>query len=299
MRQADGQTVAAVVVTYNRKKLLDECLQALLRQTRSLDRIIVIDNASTDGTPEFLAQKGYFSNPIIDYVRLPENTGGAGGFHEGIKHGYKGGFSFLWLMDDDTIAQEKALAELITTYERFDPDHRPLLLASKVTWNDGCIHPMNIPGIKVEDVERLFLAVSHSTLSLRSSSFVSVLLHRSLIEKFGLPLAKYFIWNDDVEYTARILRHEFGVLVPTSVVVHKTREKYTPLRANDPRSYYEVRNKIWMITRSVAWTNKERIKLTFAFIRSLAKFLVRSRFSLTTIRSILWGILHGLFTSPK
>ncbi|WP_338825129.1 hypothetical protein MHOCP_06860 [Moorella humiferrea] len=88
MRQTDGETVAAVVVTNNRKKLFDECLQALLHQTRPVDSIIVIDNASTDSTPEFLAQKGYLSNPIIYYIRLSENTGGEGGFYEGIKHGY-------------------------------------------------------------------------------------------------------------------------------------------------------------------------------------------------------------------
>jgi len=76
-------SVAAVVVTYNRKSLLMRCLLALLRQTRPLQKIIVVDNASTDGTREELAQEGYLDESAIEYVRLEHNTGGAGGFHTG------------------------------------------------------------------------------------------------------------------------------------------------------------------------------------------------------------------------
>ena len=89
------EKIAAVVVTYNRKELLKECLDALLAQTHPLDSIILIDNASTDGTPEFLKEKGFLDNPKIDYVRLSENSGGAGGFYEGMKRGYEKGFDWV------------------------------------------------------------------------------------------------------------------------------------------------------------------------------------------------------------
>ena len=85
-------SVAAVVVTFNRSRLLLECLASLLGQTQRLAKIIVIDNASSDGTQQALASHGYLAHPDIDYVRLPHNTGGAGGFHEGVKRGYEGGF---------------------------------------------------------------------------------------------------------------------------------------------------------------------------------------------------------------
>jgi len=111
--QSQKEKIAAVVVTYNRKDLLKECLDALLNQTRPLDSIILIDNASTDGTPEFLKEKGYLDNPKIDYVRLPENTGGAGGFHEGVKRGYEKGYDWLWLMDDDALPEKSSLNNLL------------------------------------------------------------------------------------------------------------------------------------------------------------------------------------------
>lgn len=87
--------VAAVVVTYNRKELLRECLQALLNQTRPLDEIIVVDNASTDGTDQMIPEEF----PQITHVRLPENIGGAGGFHEGMKLAYEKGHDWIWVMD--------------------------------------------------------------------------------------------------------------------------------------------------------------------------------------------------------
>jgi len=98
-------SVCAVVVTYNRRNLLIECLSALLKQTFPLQGIYLIDNASTDGTPELLLEKGYIyelpppnlkdpwekefiiqnhtdSGSIkLHYVRMPKNTGSSGGFY--------------------------------------------------------------------------------------------------------------------------------------------------------------------------------------------------------------------------
>ena len=59
-----NDTICAVVVTYNRKELLIECLESLKEQSRTLDAILIIDNASTDGTPEILLKNGY-----IDHIR--------------------------------------------------------------------------------------------------------------------------------------------------------------------------------------------------------------------------------------
>lgn len=68
-------SIVSVIVTFNRKALLIECLDALLKQTRPLEKIIIIDNSSSDGTPELLKEKGYLCNPIIEYARMEENIG--------------------------------------------------------------------------------------------------------------------------------------------------------------------------------------------------------------------------------
>ncbi|MHB1043224.1 MAG: glycosyltransferase family 2 protein [Eubacteriales bacterium] len=292
------ETVAAIVVTYNRKKLLLECLNAIIAQACPVNKIILIDNASTDGTTELLKEKGFFDNFLIDYVKMPENTGGAGGFHEGVKRGYEGGYEWLWLMDDDTIATSTALSFLLDALRKFENEQSPVILASKVIWKDGSIHPMNMPTIKVSDSELLLNAAEKKVVSIRSTSFVSLLLHRHCIEYYGLPIADYFIWNDDVEFTARILKNGFGVLVPSSVVVHKTLIKYMSVNETGARYYYEVRNKLWMLIKSDAWCKKEKIKLFIRVLINTWHYLRKNHFDLKSIRTVSTGFWDGITKKP-
>jgi len=71
-----SENICAVIVTYNRKELLRECLKAVLAQTRPPEHVLVVDNASTDGTPEMLQEEF----PQVEVLCLPENQGSAGGF---------------------------------------------------------------------------------------------------------------------------------------------------------------------------------------------------------------------------
>ena len=87
--------VIAVVVTYNRRQLLSECIDALRRQTRKVDAIFVVNNGSTDDTEEWLQ-----AQPDVDFV-TQQNLGGAGGFARAIQTGYVRGYQWIWCMDDD------------------------------------------------------------------------------------------------------------------------------------------------------------------------------------------------------
>src|SRR4051794_13444369 len=101
--------VVAVVVTYNRKVLLGRCLEALERQTRPPEAVLVVDNASTDRTAELVAAQS-----DARYVRLSRNGGGAEGFHHGVRIALaEEAPDWLWLMDDDCIAAPDALERLL------------------------------------------------------------------------------------------------------------------------------------------------------------------------------------------
>ena len=107
---------AAVVVTYNRKEKLINCIESLLRQTPEKPEILIIDNASTDGTHEEIQK--YINSGVIKYFNTGENLGGAGGFAYGIKKAYKMGFKYIWLMDDDCIMEEDALEKFMDAENR-------------------------------------------------------------------------------------------------------------------------------------------------------------------------------------
>ena len=294
-----GPSTVVIIVTYNRKHLLLECINALLAQTHPIDHILIINNASTDGTPQTLRENGYLDKPLIELITLPQNVGGAGGFNYGLKHAFEAGFMWFWLMDDDTIAAPDALQQLLEARDSFPADCRPNLLAGKAIWTDGSLHPMNIPRLDTSNPEQTVLATECRTAPIRYTTFVALLLHRSLVKQYGLPLADYFIWADDIEYTARILRTEFGILVPASIVTHKTRKKYTHRTESGSRYYYHIRNNLWTLRHSNAWNRKDKLKQLSYVLREIPAYLAQSRFKWQNIRLVLVGFKDGLLKKPR
>lgn len=287
-----------MVVTYNRQALLRECLVALRAQTHPLACILVVNNRSTDGTAEMLAQQSAAGvSPPLQVITEPENRGGAGGFHDGLQAAAGQEFEWFWLLDDDVIVLPNALEELLRARESFATEPRPILLASKITLANGTIDPATIPRLNDRrDMAQMCRAAEHGTLALRLNAFVAVLIHRSAVERYGLPIASYFIWLDDVEYTARILRDNFGVLVPRSVVLHK---KTTDHADPSPRFYYAVRNELWMIRCSEAWSAEERLRLVGGLVWMISRRLFKPRFAFATLGVICRGLFDGLFRSPR
>ncbi|ASA78493.1 glycosyltransferase family 2 protein [Thermococcus sp. 5-4] len=240
--------IAAVVVTFNRKQLLLECLNALKQQTYPLDAIFIIDGPSTDGTPNALKDAGYIQKlppkecregswstenviesskgtPIkVTYVRLYEDVGGAGGFHEGVKRAYKEGYDWIWLMDDDAEPKKDALENLVRWLHLPDA---VALACLKIDENERVLHYHRgyfffndvfrhiIRPIKDNEFkDKSFLEIDHA-------SFVGILINSEAIRKIGLPDKRFFITYDDVEYCIRLRTVGKIYLIPDSRIVHK------------------------------------------------------------------------------
>lgn len=219
---SNSPTVTAVVVTYNRLDKLKNVLSALEDQTLPPSELVVVDNASTDGTGDFLAsyaseQHGGMSVKVISCA---ENLGGAGGFSAGMKSGYDSGSDFVWIFDDDGYPEPDALEKLIQGYNGAVDELGPDVpyACSVVKFIDGSICEMNNP-VPTWDWGRL-LAKGQNSVMVTSCSFVSVLIPRWVIESFGLPFKEYFIWFDDAEYTLRITKTCPGIQVLDSVIIH-------------------------------------------------------------------------------
>jgi rhamnopyranosyl-N-acetylglucosaminyl-diphospho-decaprenol beta-1,3/1,4-galactofuranosyltransferase len=104
--------VAAVIATFNRLDDLKLCVDAVRAQTSRPDRVIVVDNGSTDGTPDWLA-----TQDDLETVAFDRNLGGAGGFAAGCERGLELGTAWIWLMDDDAIPEREALGHLLGAAE--------------------------------------------------------------------------------------------------------------------------------------------------------------------------------------
>ena len=151
----DNKKVVVVVVTCNRKNLLLECLQGILNQTYPINKIVLIDNASTDGT-EKMVKENFSNNEAVLYIKFNENTGSSGGFHEGIKRAYEKEADLIWVMDDDCIPNKDALEKLIEKYHFLKEENNIGFLCSQVNWIDGNPHIVNIPAIPLISLGKPF-----------------------------------------------------------------------------------------------------------------------------------------------
>ena len=128
--------VVAIVVTYNRKEFLKKSIKALLEQERAeLCDILVVDNASTDGTRDEILE--LINSRKIIYANTGENLGGAGGFNYGVKEALKLGYKYMWLMDDDCIVYKDSLNELLIADKQLNGKYG--FLSSVVLWRDGTV----------------------------------------------------------------------------------------------------------------------------------------------------------------
>lgn len=246
-------SVAAVVVTYNRKQLLIESLNALLAQTRPVDIIIVVDNGSTDGTPQLLKNGGYLENSSIEYFQLPENIGAAGGFHKGVKIGYKADYDWLWLMDDDAITAPNALEVLL---DAADSHHYvygtvPMSADGKLCWE--------VESVAQNSVSYKWWHELPDILDVSVHPFLGFMVSKTTIDMVGFPDPGFFIHGEDVDYSERIRKKGLGIkLVKYSKISHPVHESY---EMNIPgkriicykvpvwKQYYNVRNRIVVAIR--------------------------------------------------
>jgi rhamnopyranosyl-N-acetylglucosaminyl-diphospho-decaprenol beta-1,3/1,4-galactofuranosyltransferase len=292
---AGSPRVTAVVVTFNRRELLLEALAAVHAQTRAPEAVIVIDNASTDGTAAAVRR----SYPSADLAELAHNTGGAGGFACGMALALADGADLIWLMDDDTVPGPDALLTLLEARRRH-PGGPPALVASRVLWTDGRPHPMNTPRAKpfAGRAEREAAAAA-GCMPIRSASFVSILVDAGVCRERGLPQADYFLWNDDFELTTRVLRGNAGLLCPASIVVHKTAAFGSTDSDPGQRFFYEVRNKIWTLRARAPLAPGERVLYGGSTLRRWARTFAKSTDRRALGQCLVKGAVAGVRTSPR
>lgn len=299
--------VVAIVVTYNRKNLLSECLNAIEAQTIAPSKVIVINNASTDGTEKMFERGGEFAGSNIYCVNMSKNTGGSGGFYEGLKRIMEEDADWAWIMDDDTIPTQNCLENLLIANDIVSGkkgDGHVSFYASTVFGADGEF--MNVPSISKSKAENgysdYYEFLGDSLLKIADATFVSLLISTDAIRMCGLPCKDYFIWGDDGEYTLR-LTHYYGAayMVGNSVAIHKRVGAKTLSIANfvEPKRikmyHYYIRNNIINILFYKKDKNAAVVVLK-KFSQALASVkLLGQKYGFLKMRVIWKGTFEGFF----
>lgn len=206
--------VIAIIVTYNRKELLKQVLIAVKGQSYPLEKIIIVDNNSSDGTYDYISE---LLSDIVLYENTGGNLGGAGGFHFGFKCAEKYEYDYLWLMDDDFSPTEYCLEHLldgnpqgITQPLRFNLDESCAEL-SPLSYNLSNPFVLNPKGIPVKDYLESNKNNEEQLLEIETVPFEGPLISKSVIDVIGFPEPRFFIFGDDTDYSIRAKRKGFAI----------------------------------------------------------------------------------------
>lgn len=253
------EKIIAVIVTYNRLEKLKKCIDCLMKQSVSLDNLVIVNNASSDGTTQYLQ---VVNNQKIIHIKLDENTGGSGGFERGIKEAVSLGADWIWGMDDDAFPRIDALEKLIEVKMIYEKE--------KICMWSNCNNDTSFEG-DYKYVDKLM--------------FVGFFISKKMIEKIGVPRGDFFIYYDDIEYSERIRESNYSIIkVKNSIIDHNDSASNTLIKfkirghelqivscpKQDWRVYYWVRNDILRYTRgSCKWIYKVIVHTPIKLIKLL------------------------------
>ncbi|WP_239455660.1 glycosyltransferase family 2 protein [Nocardioides gilvus] len=209
--------IIAGVVTFNRLPLL-QALVSRLREIDQVSEILVIDNASSDGTGEWLAQQVGLPGTAVHGRTLGENRGGAGGFNEVLTEAVDRGADLVWLMDDDGMPDLDCLDRLLA--HRGELDFWGPAVVDEAD-PERLVFPIRLPGTAsvVHDMAAVRAAARDGLIRDVVIPFNGVLVTRELVEKIGSVRAELFIWGDDHEYRLRAERAGARIATVTDAVV--------------------------------------------------------------------------------
>ncbi len=291
--------ILTVIVTYNRKELLEESINALLNQSYKEFDILIVDNNSTDGTYDDVVKK--YESDRVKYINTNKNIGGAGGFNLGIKEAINSNYEYAWVMDDDSIPNENSLESIVNKSEILKGEFS--YISSLVKWTDNSYCKMNSVSFNDTQIMENYDLVNKNLLAIESASFVGCFINLKIAKKAGLPIKEFFIYADDMEYTLRLSDIKAAYIDMDSIIIHKmndnvTSEVQTVNENRIERYYYDFRNVAYILIRDKKL--KGYVKAFLRYIRYVVKIIKESKNKkLKRICVITKGTISGIFFRPK
>jgi len=290
--------VAVIIVTCNRKPLLHRLLESLMRQTQKIDRIIVVDNDSKDGTLEFVK----FHFPSVSLLRLDQNIGLFGGLEVGVKIAMSPGFDGALLIDDDAYLKENALEQLLMLINKDNTLKNSVIYCANVT-TDGQYFTEPIMVLvdgrwKVYSkfVPELYDKVYETTFGPNIGVFIPY----SILERIA-PRSEMVFCGEE-EFIYRVIKARFKVFRCFSIVAYHKRHKFYRIKFLGKtfnvsvvapwHTYYETRNSVYV---SRKYMKRSLLKTLLSQAICLILKVYVSDDKLATLRCVLKGSYDGLF----
>ncbi|WES66178.1 glycosyltransferase [Microbacter sp. GSS18] len=208
------------IVTYNRSGLLARLLESIVTMDPKPGHVVIVDNASQDDTTDVVESFRERIGTELVYRRMETNTGGSGGFSEGVRVAYELGSEWIWLMDDDVEVLPDGLAKMGRWAPRFRSiqGRRYDFDGSEFYWQYRVAERMGIP---IPFAPADFDDSGYRPMN--SGCFEGMFIHRDIVAQIGLPDPRFFIYWDDQLYGWLASRKTQSVIVD-EFVLRRTRE---------------------------------------------------------------------------
>ena len=261
--------VLCVLVTYNRLEKLKTTLSHLEKQFVKPYGILVVNNASTDGTYEFL-EEWKKDNSINKYIFHSEsNLGGAGGFATAIEKSLDIDYDWIYIGDDDAYLDETAILEFENFITKHDDEKLGAVCGKVLEFGEIAI--LHRRRVKLGMFRYKEVLIDNSEFEkeyfkIDQFSFVGSFIKKKVVQEIGLPIKDYFIWYDDTEYSVRVSNRYEVVVVPKIVIHHDCAQA---LKSVTWKNYYGYRNQLDMIRRNYP----KKYYRTFRFLIRMSAYL--------------------------
>jgi len=213
--------VSIIIVNWNGKKYLSDCLTSVLNQTYPNYEIILVDNGSNDGSIEFVREK----YPEVKITKLDKNYGFAKGNNIGMKEALKDkDVKYIALLNNDTKVDKNWLSELVKVVasdEKIGICTSKILRMDKLTI-DSTGHVLRLGMLADRGRNKIDRGQYDDKLDIFGACAAACLYKREMLEEIGLFDESFFAYYEDAELSWRAYKNGWKArYVPTSVVYHK------------------------------------------------------------------------------
>ncbi|RZS95195.1 glycosyltransferase family 2 protein [Cecembia calidifontis] len=293
-------SVAVILVNWNGYALTKRCLLSLEKVSYWDFSVIVVDNASEDGSYEKL--KSEFSFAV--FLKNDKNLGFTGGNNQGIAYAMEQGFDYILLLNNDTVVQPDFLEELVLASKN-NPDCgmvQPLILflgSRDRIWSAGGKMVRSIAFAKTLGDHKKLSEYPLKDRQLDWATGCCILIPRTVIQKTGALENSFFAYFEDVDWSLRVRKAGYKILLASkSIIFHEG--SASSKKAHDegtlsPKVFYlHARNQLFILRRhfgfphgSLAWPYH-----LLKYVAWMCYFCLRGRFK--KMKAVARGIRDGL-----
>lgn len=247
--------IDAIIVTFNRLNKLKNALDAFEKQEYLPNRMIIVNNHSSDGTSEYLhkwKEKNASKFEVI-LIELNENIGGAGGFATGMQYALDNGAEWIWVSDDDAYPKKDALKIANEFLEKNKKENISAICGTvlkngkKIDLGHRRYVKEGILKLKEIDSKREDYQKDHFEVNL--FTYVATIINVEKMKQVGIADKEFFIYYDDSDHAARLNKVGKIICVPKIQANHDVDEI---ARTTDYtwKTYYLLRNKLFFLKRN-------------------------------------------------